>query len=227
MSDERVDERTEVDFDALSDEELVASVYDELSDGLGEHIQSSMAVLLERGWESEKLLADALVEGMRGVGIDYREGHLPDASVLRAIDAFASGLGVLRPSAVFAPNVGAVFMGAHPSADGVALSLTVTTLVLRWAGVEVHVVSDTVSDGGLRSLLGRRGRKVFGVCGDREPAVDVAQSNLALLERHRIREETLVFATGAAFSAAQALDAGLDRYCPHAVAVLAMLKDGI
>ena len=73
---EVADAEEELDLSTLSDEELVEQMHDDLYDGLREEIEEGTNILLERGWAPDKLLANALVEGMRIVGIDFRDGIL-------------------------------------------------------------------------------------------------------------------------------------------------------
>ena len=62
---EVVESEEELDLNTLSDEELVEQMHDDLYDGLKEEIEEGTNILLERGWAADKLLEDALVEGMR------------------------------------------------------------------------------------------------------------------------------------------------------------------
>src|SRR5690606_4687229 len=64
----------ELDLASLDDDELVEQMHDDLYDGLREEIVEGTQILLDRGWAPDKVLADALVEGMRIVGIDFRDG---------------------------------------------------------------------------------------------------------------------------------------------------------
>ena len=56
MSDE------EIDLNALSDEELVTQMHDDLYDGLAPEIAEGTNILLARGWAPDRVLNDALVE---------------------------------------------------------------------------------------------------------------------------------------------------------------------
>ena len=66
----------EIILSELSDEELVEQIHDDLYDGLKEEIEEGVNILLERGWVPYDVLTKALVEGMRIVGIDFRDGIL-------------------------------------------------------------------------------------------------------------------------------------------------------
>ena len=65
----------EIDLNALPDDELVTQMHDDLYDGLAPEIAEGTNILLGRGWAPDKVLNDALVGGMRIVGIvkDVRE----------------------------------------------------------------------------------------------------------------------------------------------------------
>ena len=71
MSDEE-----EIILSELSDDELVPQMHDDLYDGLKEEIVEGTQILLERGWAPYDVLTEALVEGMRIVGEDFRDGIL-------------------------------------------------------------------------------------------------------------------------------------------------------
>ncbi|MDX1449127.1 MAG: B12-binding domain-containing protein, partial [Acidimicrobiia bacterium] len=60
----------ELDLSSLNDEELVEQMHDDLYDGLADEIAEGTQILLDRGWDAQRVLNEALVEGMRIVGID-------------------------------------------------------------------------------------------------------------------------------------------------------------
>ena len=87
----------ELDLSALSDEELVEQMHDDLYDGLKEEIVEGTEILLARGWPADKVLQNALVDGMTIVGIDFRDGILFVPEVLLAANAMKGGMALLRP----------------------------------------------------------------------------------------------------------------------------------
>ena len=91
------DSEEEINLSELSDEELVEQMHDDLYDGLKEEIEEGTTILLDRGWEAGKVLNEALVEGMRIVGIDFRDGILFVPEVLLAANAMKGGMAILRP----------------------------------------------------------------------------------------------------------------------------------
>src|SRR5579872_1810604 len=81
----------------LNDQELIEQVHDDLYNGLKNEVEEATHIFLERGWPAEKVLNDALVEGMRIVGIDFRDGILFVPEVLLAANAMKGGMEILRP----------------------------------------------------------------------------------------------------------------------------------
>ena len=87
----------EIILSELSDDELVLQMHDDLYDGLKEEIEEGTNILLERGWAPYDVLTEALVEGMRIVGIDFRDGILFVPEVLLSANAMKGGMEILRP----------------------------------------------------------------------------------------------------------------------------------
>ncbi len=87
----------EIILSELSDEELVQQMHDDLYDGLKEEIEEATRILLDRGWAPYDVLTQALVEGMRIVGIDFRDGILFVPEVLLSANAMKAGMNILRP----------------------------------------------------------------------------------------------------------------------------------
>ena len=81
----------------LNDDELVTQMHDDLYDGLADEVHEGTQILLSRGWDANVILSDALVEGMRIVGIDFRDGILFVPEVLQCADAMKKGMELLRP----------------------------------------------------------------------------------------------------------------------------------
>ena len=87
----------EFDLRSLDDGELVEQVHDDMYNGLKAEVEQATHIFLERGWGPDKVLNDALVEGMRIVGIDFRDGILFVPEVLLAANAMKGGMAILRP----------------------------------------------------------------------------------------------------------------------------------
>jgi 5-methyltetrahydrofolate--homocysteine methyltransferase len=94
---DNVEGEEEIILADLSDEELVEQMHDDLYDGMREEIVEGTEILLDRGWSAEKTLNEALVAGMKIVGIDFRDGILFVPEVLLAANAMKGGMEILRP----------------------------------------------------------------------------------------------------------------------------------
>ena len=90
-------EEDDIILSELADDELVEQMHQDLYDGLKEEIEEGVQILLERGWPPYRVLTEALVEGMRIVGIDFRDGILFVPEVLMAAKAMKAGMAILRP----------------------------------------------------------------------------------------------------------------------------------
>ena len=91
------DEEDEIILDELNDDDLVLQMHDDLYDGLKEEIEEGVNLLLVRKWTPYDVLTKALLEGMRIVGIDFRDGILFVPEVLLAANAMKAGMAILKP----------------------------------------------------------------------------------------------------------------------------------
>ena len=110
---EEVEPEDYLDLSSLNDEDLTAQMHDDLYDGLTDEVVEGTELLLGRGWAPDRVLNDALVAGMRVVGIDFRDGILFVPEVLLAANAMKAGMAILRPllAETGAKPVGTVVIG--------------------------------------------------------------------------------------------------------------------
>lgn len=122
----------------LSDEELVPQMHDDLYDGMKEEIEEAVNILLERGWMPYDILTKALVEGMRIVGIDFRDGILFVPEVLLAAGAMKGGMSILKPllAETGAPRLGNMVIGTVKG-DIHDIGKNLVTMMMEGAGFEV------------------------------------------------------------------------------------------
>ena len=128
----------DIDLSALPDDELVKQMHDDLYDGLAPEIALGTTILLDRGWSAEKVLNDALVEGMRIVGIDFRDGILFVPEVLLAANAMKAGMEILRPllAETGASRIGKVVIGTVKG-DIHDIGKNLVAMMLEGAGFDV------------------------------------------------------------------------------------------
>src|SRR3954467_14679205 len=122
----------------LNDQELTEQVHDDLYNGLKAEVEEATRIFLERGWSAEKVLNDALVEGMRIVGIDFRDGILFVPEVLLAANAMKGGMAILRPllAETGAPPIGKIVIGTVKG-DIHDIGKNLVGMMLEGAGFEV------------------------------------------------------------------------------------------
>ncbi|MEE9195099.1 MAG: B12-binding domain-containing protein, partial [Alphaproteobacteria bacterium] len=128
----------DLDLSSLADDELVKQMHDDLYDGLKEEIEEAVHILLERGWAPYKTLTEALVEGMRIVGIDFRDGILFVPEVLLAANAMKAGMTILRPllAETGAPPTGKMVIGTVKG-DIHDIGKNLVAMMMEGAGFEV------------------------------------------------------------------------------------------
>ena len=128
----------ELDLNTLSDDDLVQQMHDDLYDGLKEEIEDGVNILLERGWTPYDVLTKALVEGMRIVGIDFRDGILFVPEVLLAANAMKAGMAILRPllAETGAPKIGKMVIGTVKG-DIHDIGKNLVAMMMEGAGFEV------------------------------------------------------------------------------------------
>jgi methylmalonyl-CoA mutase cobalamin-binding domain/chain len=132
------DQDGELDLRSLGDDDLVQQMHDDLYDGLKEEIEEGVNILLERKWTPYDVLTKALVEGMRIVGIDFRDGILFVPEVLLAANAMKAGMEVLRPllAETGAERIGKVVIGTVKG-DIHDIGKNLVAMMLEGAGFEV------------------------------------------------------------------------------------------
>src|ERR1700754_4479667 len=128
----------ELDLNSLNDDELVQQMHDDLYDGLKEEIEVAVHILLNRKWTPYDVLTKALVEGMRIVGIDFRDGILFVPEVLLAANAMKAGMFILRPllAETGAPKVGKMVIGTVKG-DIHDIGKNLVSMMMEGAGFEV------------------------------------------------------------------------------------------
>ena len=132
------DDFQDIDLSALSDDELVEQMHNDLYDGMRDEIVEGTNILLGRGFTATKVLDDALVAGMKIVGIDFRDGILFVPEVLLAANAMKAGMEILRPllAETGAEPVGKVVIGTVKG-DIHDIGKNLVGMMLEGAGFEV------------------------------------------------------------------------------------------
>ena len=120
------DQEEDIILTELPDNELVEQMHDDLYDGLADEISEGTQILLNRGWTPYEVLTKALVEGMRIVGVDFRDGILFVPEVLMSANSMKAGMIILRPllAETGAPKMGKMVIGTVKGERGFFLTIT-------------------------------------------------------------------------------------------------------
>jgi len=123
----------------LPDDELVLQMHDDLYDGLKEEVMEGTDILLARGWSPERVLGEALVDGMTVVGVDFRDGILFVPEVLLAANSMKGGMTILKPllAETGAKPVGTMVIGTVKG-DIHDIGKNLVAMMMEGAGFDVY-----------------------------------------------------------------------------------------
>jgi methylmalonyl-CoA mutase cobalamin-binding domain/chain len=207
----------EIDLRSLSDEALVEQMHDDLYDGLAPEIVEGTEILLERGWSPEKTLNDALVEGMRIVGIDFRDGILFVPEVLLAANAMKGGMEVLRPllSESDAERMGKVVIGTVKG-DIHDIGKNLVAMMLEGAGFEVIDLGINNPVESYLAALDEHKPQILGMSALLTTTMPYMKVVIDTLIEQGRRDDVIVLVGGAPLNEEFGKAIGADAYCRDA-----------
>src|SRR5271157_5742637 len=215
----------ELDLSSLSDDELVPQMHDDLYDGLKEEIEDGVRILLDRGWTPYKVLTEALVEGMRIVGIDFRDGILFVPEVLMAANAMKAGMAILRPllAATGAPRMGKMVIGTVKG-DIHDIGKNLVSMMMEGAGFEV--VDLGVNNGVEKYLeaIEKHQPEIVGMSALLTTTMPYMKVVIDALKAKGLRNDHIVLVGGAPLNEAFAEAIGADAYCRDAATAVETAK---
>jgi methylmalonyl-CoA mutase cobalamin-binding domain/chain len=201
----------------LNDEDLVKQMHDDLYDGLADEIHEGTQILLDRDWSAEKVLNDALVEGMRIVGIDFRDGILFVPEVLLAANAMKAGMGLLRPllAETGAERVGKVVIGTVKG-DIHDIGKNLVAMMLEGAGFEVVDlgINNPVED--YLAALDEHKPDILGMSALLTTTMPYMKVVIDELSAKGLRDKYIVMVGGAPLNEEFGKAIGADAYCRDA-----------
>ena len=207
----------DLDLKTLTDAELVAQMHDDLYDGLAEEIVEGTEILLERGWGADKVLNDALVEGMRIVGVDFRDGILFVPEVLLAANAMKAGMQLLRPllAETGAERVGTVVIGTVKG-DIHDIGKNLVAMMLEGAGFEVHDLGINNPVENYLAALEEFEPDILGMSALLTTTMPYMKVVIETLKEKGIRDDYIVLVGGAPLNEDFGKAIGADAYCRDA-----------
>ncbi len=227
MSDEtEVDDGEDIDLSALPDDELVAQMHDDLYDGLKEEIEEGTHILLGRGWTPKRVLDEALVEGMRIVGIDFRDGILFVPEVLLAANAMKGGMEILRPllSETGAASVGKMVIGTVKG-DIHDIGKNLVGMMMEGAGFEVIDIGINNPVESYLEALEEHQPDILGMSALLTTTMPYMKVVIDAMKERGIRDDYIVLVGGAPLNEAFADAIGADAYCRDAAVAVETAKD--
>ncbi len=207
----------DIDLRSLSNEDLVKQMHDDLYDGLAPEITEGTEILLERGWSAEKTLNDALVEGMRIVGIDFRDGILFVPEVLLAANAMKAGMEVLRPllSESDADRMGKVVIGTVKG-DIHDIGKNLVAMMLEGAGFEVIDLGINNPVESYLAALDEHKPEILGMSALLTTTMPYMKVVIDTLTEQGRRDDVIVLVGGAPLNEEFGKAIGADAYCRDA-----------
>lgn len=201
----------------LADDELIEQMHDDLYDGLKEEIVEGVTILLDRGWEPYDVLTKALVEGMRIVGIDFRDGILFVPEVLMAANAMKGGMALLRPLLIEtgAPRVGKMVIGTVKG-DIHDIGKNLVSMMMEGAGFEVIDLGINIPVEDYLAALEEHQPDILGMSALLTTTMPYMKVVIDTMVEKGIRDDYIVLVGGAPLNQAFAENVGADAYCRDA-----------
>ncbi|HUO45670.1 MAG TPA: B12-binding domain-containing protein [Acidimicrobiia bacterium] len=207
----------ELDLNSLSDDELVTQMHDDLYDGLAAEVVEGTNILLGRGWEAQRVLNDALVEGMRIVGIDFRDGILFVPEVLLAANSMKAGMEILRPllAETGAETIGKVVIGTVKG-DIHDIGKNLVAMMLEGAGFEVINLGINTDADKFLAALEEHKPDILGMSALLTTTMPYMKVVIEALKEKGIRDDYIVLVGGAPLNEEFGKAIGADAYCRDA-----------
>ncbi|MEM7068124.1 MAG: B12-binding domain-containing protein [Pseudomonadota bacterium] len=221
MSDEE-----EIILSELDDDELVAQMHDDLYDGLKEEIEEGTNILLGRGWTPYDVLTKALVEGMRIVGIDFRDGILFVPEVLLAANAMKSGMTILRPllAETGAPKLGTMVIGTVKG-DIHDIGKNLVGMMMEGAGFDVHDIGINTDVDGYLAAIDEHQPDILGMSALLTTTMPYMKVVIDTMIEKGMRDDYTVLVGGAPLNEDFGKAIGADAYCRDAAVAVETAKE--
>ncbi len=219
MSDE------ELDLSKLDDEALSEQMQDDLYDGLKDEIVEGVEILLERGWEPYDILTKVLVQGMKAVGDDFRDGILFVPEVLLAAGAMKGGMAVLRPLLIEtgAPKLGKMVVGTVKG-DIHDIGKNLVGMMMEGAGFEVIDLGINTDVEQFLAAIEEHEPDILGMSALLTTTMTYMKVVIETLKEKGIRDQMIVIVGGAPLNEEFGEAIGADAYCRDAAVAVDTAK---
>ncbi len=210
---------------ALSDDDLVAQMHDDLYDGMKEEVVEGVAILLDRGWTPYDVLTVALVAGMKVVGDDFRDGILFVPEVLLAANAMKGGMAVLKPllAETGAPKMGKMVIGTVKG-DIHDIGKNLVGMMMEGAGFEVVDLGINNAADRYIEALQREQADILGMSALLTTTMPYMKVVIDTLVERGLRDHVIVLVGGAPLNEEFGRAIGADAYCRDAAVAVETAK---
>ena len=207
----------DLDLSTLPDDELVEQMHDDLYNGLKEEIAEGTEILLERGWDANKVLNEALVAGMTIVGIDFRDGILFVPEVLMSANAMKAGMAILKPllSASDEPTAGKMVIGTVKG-DIHDIGKNLVCMMMEGAGFEVVDLGINTPVEDYIAALEEHKPEILGMSALLTTTMPYMKVVIDTMKEQGIRDDYIILVGGAPLNQEFGEAIGADAYCRDA-----------
>ena len=215
----------EIILSELSDEDLVLQMHDDLYDGLKEEIEEAVHILLDRKWTPYDVLTKALVEGMRIVGIDFRDGILFVPEVLLAANAMKAGMFILRPLLIEtgAPKLGSMVIGTVKG-DIHDIGKNLVGMMMEGAGFDVFDLGINTDADEYLAALEKHKPDILGMSALLTTTMPYMKVVIDTMVAKGIRDDYTILVGGAPLNEEFGKAIGADAYCRDAAVAVETAK---
>lgn len=220
------DEEDDIVLSELPDDELVLQMHDDLYDGMADEIVEGVNILLERGWAPYKVLTEALVEGMRIVGIDFRDGILFVPEVLLAANSMKAGMAILKPllAETGAPRLGKMVIGTVKG-DIHDIGQNLVTMMMEGAGFEVMNIGINNPVENYVEAVKEFDADILGMSALLTTTMPYMKVVIDTMKDMGIRDDYVILVGGAPLNEEFGKAIGADAYCRDAAVAVETAKD--
>ena len=207
----------------LSDDELGEQMHDDLYDGLKEEIEEGTNILLSRDWSAERVLNEALVAGMKIVGVDFRDGILFVPEVLLAANSMKGGMAILKPllAETGAKPIGTMVIGTVKG-DIHDIGKNLVGMMLEGAGFEVFDIGINNSVEDYFAALEEHKPDILGMSALLTTTMPYMKVVIDEMVNKGIRDDYIVLVGGAPLNEEFGTAVGADGYCRDAAEAAAI-----
>ncbi len=200
-------------------------MHDDLYDGSGRRDRRRHQHPPRPRWGADRVLNDALVEGMRIVGIDFRDGILFVPEVLLAANAMKAGMAILRPllAETGAESIGKVVIGTVKG-DIHDIGKNLVAMMLEGAGFDVVDLGINTDVDEYLAALEKHKPDILGMSALLTTTMPYMKVVIDTMIEKGMRDDYIILVGGAPLNEEFGDAVGADGYCRDAAVASEMAK---